>query len=316
MGLVEGRQQAALFQARLLGVQKFAGRALQTQEDMLDGAHLAQPAIFGRFGRFFRPVAGGQRFEEQCRRGDHLLSNGERRALIVLPESHQLAAGQRLAAEGVDQGPGVARIGARQRHQYPAGAPTRQPSGTHGFDRFVRQGLHERQAARHPARVAADGHRNAVLAELMGGLEFADQCGLFEVIELSGAVTGQQPKQGFARLAGPDLCIERVDRGPPGGLDALVAVDEHKARRTAGDHHDRQKLAMTHQRVGHLHKLPRTLDARVGIRQVQVGDLDRFYGDGRGHTPGVADPRAKVLRVISLQDWESVLKMSYPTGIN
>lgn len=82
----------------------------------------------------------------------------------------------------------------------------------------------------------ADG--NLVLAESMGDLEFTQQRGLLEHIELPGTVAGKQLADGIPGSTGPDVGSQRIYTGTPGGLDPQVAVDEHPARMLAGHHHN------------------------------------------------------------------------------
>ena len=143
---------------------------------------------------------------------------------------------------------------------------------------------------------------NPVLAQPMGGFQLTQQGGLFEHVELSGTIAGQKLTQGILGTTRPYLGLQGIQTGPPGGGDPLVAVDEHKTGRRGGHHHNGQKLAAAHQRVGQVYDLPRPPDAGMGVSQIQVGDFNAAYGDGRGHRSALSDTPAKVPRVVSLQD--------------
>lgn len=136
----------------------------------------------------------------------------------------------------------------------------------------------------------------------MGALQLLQQGGLLEDVELSGAVAGQKLADRVRGLAGPDVGPQRVQSRPPRGLDPLISVDEYKLAQLAGHDHDGQKLAVTQQRVGQVNNLARSLDAGVGVEQIQIDDLDVVYGDGLGHNPALPASALKVPRVISLQD--------------
>ena len=114
----------------------------------------------------------------------------------------------------------------------------------------------------------------------------------------------------------PDVGYQRVDTGTPSGLDPLVAVNKHPSGMLAGHHHNGQQLTVTDQRVGHLRRLARALDAGMGIDQIQMDELEGVYGDGPGHGRVVSDVSGKVSRVISLQDGRLATKSLEPTGIN
>ena len=272
---------------------------------MLDTVQIVRPAPLGPVGDdpgAIIGLAGGQRFEEQDRFGDHFLARGPAGLLVVLPEVVQLAAGGRVVFDRLDQRPGMGAVGARQRHQHPAGTPARQVSGAYGLDRRRRQLLDECQTACHPARMPAHLRGNPVLAQPVGDLEFTQKGGLLEDVELTGTVGGQQPAQRFARASRPYLGLQGIQAGPAGGGDPLVAVDEHKTGRRGAHHHNGQKLAAAQQRVGQGDDLPRPPDAGMGVSQIQMGDFNAAYGDRGAHKPELTDFSAKVPRVVSLQD--------------
>ena len=253
-------------------------------------------------------LTGGQRFEEQVRFGDHLLAHGPVGLLVVLPEVAELAAGGRVVFDRLQQRPGVGTVGARQRHQHPAGTPARKVPCTHGLDRQRRQLLDERQTPCHPTWMPPHLSGNSVLVHPMGALELAQHGRLFEHIELPGPVTGQKLTQGIGGTARPYLGPQRIQPGPPGSSNPLVAVDEHKSGRRGSHHHNGQKLTAAYQRIGQGDDLPRPLDAGMGVSQIQMGNFNAAYGDARGHRSGLTDFSAKVPRVVSLQDGPLVKK--------
>lgn len=222
----------------------------------------------------------------------------------MLPKAKQLTACGRLFADGRYQRLGMTAVGARQRNHNPGGTPAGKLACPHGrYGRF-RQFIDDCQPASDPARMSTQPGRYLVLAELVSDFEFPQQRRLLKGIKLPGAVAGQKLTEGILSVAGPDCSLERVQAGAPGGIDPLVTVNEYKVRMLFGNHYDGDKLAVTHQRFGEISDAPRPSYAGMGIRELEMCNLNGCHGDGFGHGWVVSDVPAKVPRVISLQDLE------------
>ena len=114
----------------------------------------------------------------------------------------------------------------------------------------------------------------------------------------------------------PDVGLQRVQAGAPGGRNPLVTVDENPSGLGIGHHHNGQKLAVADQRVGQTGNLSGPSDAGMAIGKLQMDDLDGVYGDGPGHRLAVSDAPGKVPRVVSLQDGPLTIKLLQLAGIN
>jgi hypothetical protein len=102
---------------------------------MPGSAHVPAPALFRSVTGLLIAMLGGfggQRFEEQDRLVNHLLTQTPVGRLVVPEKRQQLAACHRMAFDGGHQRLGVLGIGARQRHQHPAGTPTRKFARAYG----------------------------------------------------------------------------------------------------------------------------------------------------------------------------------------
>lgn len=167
------------------------------------------------------------RFAEQLRRRKNAFAHHGAGAPPSLIQFTSLARGPWLFGESGGHAPAMFRVDARHRHQVAHGDLRGDLAFAHQLLHGFGQGLHQRQAARHPVPAAVEASREFFNRTTQAVLHLLKQPALFERrFRLAHAQRSfQNQRVGFAHLPhhGIDgVATQLLERG-----NALVAVDDH-----------------------------------------------------------------------------------------
>ncbi len=261
-GRREGLVQPRPFGGHLIGGQDHGHLSEQALEQPAHPGQFLTPAPFRSVGQAL--VGGGlgpgvQRLEKELGVLEHARALGAVRLLVVLIQTLELARRQRSSVEVREQLLGVLGVGARQRGQYPGGGPQRQPPFAHGLQQRFGQCLEQRQAAVHPADIAA--HAPGELALRVTGGELVDQCRLLDRLPGSLRAARQAAEQRLIHAGARAIRPHQVLTQLRERADAQIAVDQHRRRfgRLGDDEHGGELAAALdgahqgHQALGIVH---------------------------------------------------------------
>ena len=198
----------------------------------------------------------------------------------MLPNHVQISCGQRLFDQGAGQPDSMILVGACQGRQDPTSRPCGDMALAQGVQDLFGQVVDQGQAPADPAGIASQFPGHLSHAPFETARQVPDQKSLFHGLPLALLTLAQDHGQhvGFAFL--PDIGAHDVHPEYFDGLQAQIAVDEHKALFLLG-HQDRRYLPKPAHGGDHCVQRSGPGHARMRVTGDDLEAFDVFDGHGK-----------------------------------